>query len=104
VVKQAIACQSCTAVVAYVQPGDDGRPKLKFAFGSPLLTVADGEPTAVDRHSQWFVIDIEDELDDTTESTIEVECNCAENGSPRKWSFPLRATLDRLGSRRGLSL
>jgi hypothetical protein len=104
VVKQAIACQACNAVVAYVQPGDDGRPKLRHQYGSPLLTVIDGAPAAADIHSQWFVIDIEDELHDTTESTIEVECNCAENGSPRKWSFPLRATLDRLGDRRSFAL
>lgn len=102
--RQAITCQACNAVVAYVEPGADGRPKLRHTYGGPLLTVAEGEPTAVDRHSQWFTVDIEEELTDTAESHIEVECDCAENGNPRKWSFPLRATLDRLGSRRGLAL
>jgi hypothetical protein len=101
--RQAIACQACSSVVAYVYD-EGGRAQLRHAYGAPLLTVTDNAPTVADMHSQWVVIDIEDELADTAESIIEVECNCAENGSPRQWSFPLRATLGRLGDRRSFAI
>ena len=101
--KQTITCQACADVVAYVERRDDG-DYLRFQFGGPLVSVKDGQPTVAQRSSQWFTVNIAEELDGATDSQIDVECGCAENGAPRKWNFPLRATLDTLGTRRGIAL
>lgn len=101
--KQAIRCEDCKAVVAYVFDRDDRR-KMRFTWGGPLARIVDGKPETVDVSSRWFTIDIDEELDDVVESTIEVECECADKGRPRKWSFPLRATLHDLGTRRGIAI
>ena len=101
--EQTIRCEDCTAVVAYVFDRDDRR-KMRFTFGAPLARIVDGQPGTVDIHSQWFTIDIDDELDDVVDSTIEVECECGEKGNPKRWTFLLRATLETLGTRRGIAI
>lgn len=101
--EQTIRCEDCKAVVAYVFDRDDRR-KMRFTFGAPLARIVDGQPQTVDISSQWFTIDIDDELADAVDSAIEVECECAESGRPKRWTFPLRATLQNLGTRRGIAI